>query len=245
MPCLVHGQGDQLARPTSGAPAKRFQMTSRSVAGVSSPHIQIAILLVVIIVAGLPLALGYLWILYQRRLRQHRRHDSNQSIGLVVMSSSVSVDYIVKQDSYTESNGRDIESRFSTETILSPVSPKRALSELNRMLAMPATSTEERKDNILDRRGRAQLKCDTMAQYAIDMVVAVPVPQSCPANCLRVLPEFGFDEGTITPPIGSPLWQRKPDSAHMSESPRQQHSGRELVAFSDIMFRPYDASNGV
>ena len=244
MPSSTPDQWDQSTRSTLYIPSKRIQMSGRST-GVSSSRIQVAILLVFLVVAGLPLALGYLWMLYQRRARQHRRHGSNQSIGLVIMDSSVSVDLVVRQDHYPESGGRDIESRYSTETILSPISPRRAVFEPNRIPTMPATSTGELKDNILDRRGRVQLKCDTTAQYAIDMVAKAPMPQSCPANSLRVLPVFGFDEGTITPPIGSPLWQRKPNSAHNSDSPRQQHSGRALVTFSDIMFRPEDAVNDV
>jgi hypothetical protein len=220
-------------------------MSGRSIAGISSSRIQIAILLVFLVVAGFPLALGYLWMLYQRRVRQHRRHGSNQSIGLVIMDSSVSVDLVVRQDHCAESDGRDIESRYSTETTLSPIFPRRAVLETNRIPTLPATSTGELKDNILDWTGRAQLMCDTTAHYAIDMVAKALIPQSCPANSLRVLPVFGFDEGTITPPIGSPLWQRKPDSAYISNSPRQQHSGRALVTFSDIIFRLNDAVNDV
>lgn len=242
-----HGPWVSSTRSTSNMFVKRSHMIGRRSTGISSSRIDIVFLVIFLVVAsaGFSLAVGHIWIRYQRRLVQHRRHGSYQSIALVMMDSRVSSDHVAQQDQCADGNGGDIESRYSTDTIISPKFPRRVVFDANRASTRPATSTGEWKDGILDRRGRAQLKCDTTAQYAIDMVVKAPVPQSCPANTLRVLPTFGFDEGTITPPIGSPLWRRKPDSAQASDSPRQQRSGRGLVKFSDVMFRANHMANGV
>ena len=98
---------------------------------------------------------------------------------------------------------------------------------------------------MLDRRGKNPLKCDTTAQYAIDAVLTGAImPKSCPDKRLQLLPVYGFDEATITPTIGSPLWRPKPDSAGVAESPkrimRSKLSSRGPVTFSEFVDQSKD-----
>jgi hypothetical protein len=134
---------------------------------------------------------------------------------------------------------RDVGSRLSAETIFSPLSPRQALLEPDQRLARP---TPVARDNILDRRGRSRLNCDTRAQYIIDAVLTPSMVKSCPVNTIPIPPIFGFDEATITPPVGSPLWRRKPDSAGVPDSPRRilrQHvSFGPATSFADFMDLP-------
>ena len=218
--------------------SRGLQTTDKPNVVFSELRIRIAILVVCLVVAstGLSFALGYFWIRYQRTFTQHRRHGSHQSVAFGILDSSFAVDLAVPPGHLARSDGRDTESRCSYDTILSPKSSTQAVFETNRMSTMTPTPTRERRDNILDRRGRTRLKCDTTAHLVTGMVNNAQILQSCPVYSLRVLPVFGFDEGTITPPIGSPLWHRRPESAHISDSPQPQHSGRSLVPFSDVMF---------
>ena len=105
---------------------ERAPMTTIAHTDVSALRITIAILAVFIVVAVLPMALGYLWIFYQRGTRQHQRHESGQSIGLVIMDSNVGIDVHYSPCAGDVEEARDIENRHSAETICSPLSPGQA-----------------------------------------------------------------------------------------------------------------------
>lgn len=185
------------------------------------------------------MALGYLWIFYQRRPRQHQRHESTQSIGLVIIDSNVGIDVHYSPCAADVEEARDVERRFSAETIVSPLSPKQPLLEPDQQLTRPTPMT---RDNILDRRGRSRLNCDTRAKYVIDAAITPSMAKSCPVNTIQIPPIFGFDEATITPPVGSPMWRRHPDSAGIPDSPRRilrQHvSFGPATSLADFMDRP-------
>lgn len=185
------------------------QLSARSIvhANVSSLQIATAVLVIFIVVAGLPFALGYVWFLYRRRLQRHERDAHDESIGLMTLDSTLPVGLGIRNSSCAENASADVEGSLSASTVLSPKSPKLTLLTPSHW---PSKSAPGPKDNILDRRGKTPLQCDTTAQYAIDAVLTGSMmPGSCLANRLQLLPVYGFDEATITPPIGSPLWRRK------------------------------------
>lgn len=146
-----------------------------------------------------------------------------------------------------EQNPQDDETRASAETVLSPTSPRRPLLTPSHG---PTIFAPGPKNNILDRRGRSRLECDTAALYAFDAVLTGSImARSCPAKRLRLSPMFGFDEASITPPIGSPLWRRRSDSAGDAESSkrimRSKMSSRGPLTISESADRPLDAKGDV
>ena len=205
-------------RSTPATFVKRSPTTTMAHTDVTSLQITIAVLVVFIIVAGLPIILGYVWILYRRRTTQHQRDGIRRSIGLVIVDSNVGIDVHYSPCAGDVEAARDVERRYSTETIVSPVSLGQTLVE---PYHQPARSTPLPRDNILDRRGRTRLNCDTRARHFIDGVLTPPMVESCPVNKIQITPKFGFDEASITPPVGSPLWKRQPDSAGVPDSPRR------------------------
>ena len=176
-------------------------------------------------------------------MRQQANHNE-ESISLMIMESAAPVGLGIRQSPCSEQNVVNIETRHSAETILSPKSPRPSL-------ITPGTkSAPGPSNNMLDRRGKNPLKCDTTAQYAIDAVLTGSImPKSCPYKPLHLIPVYGFDEATITPPIGSPLWRRNPDSAGVAESPkrimRSKLSSRGPVTFSEFVDRSTDTTGDV
>jgi hypothetical protein len=226
---------------------ERSLTTSMAQADASSLRVIIAILSTVLVIALLAFVPGVLWLLHWRRGIQQQASHNEELIGLMTMDSAPPVGLGIQHRSCSEQNVINIETRQSSETILSPKSPRQHMLAPSDWAPKSAPGP---RHNMLDRRGKSPLKCDTTAQYAIDAVLTGAImPKSCPDKRLHLLPVYGFDEATITPPIGSPLWRRKPDSAGVAESPkrimRSKLSSRGPVTFSEFVEHSTDATGDV
>lgn len=179
--------------------------------------------LLIVMLGVLTLSFMTIWVLTRLRLRCKRRHTLSlvtnnvgyeaiyppSASGIDVFESDISIDMIA-EDGTTHSSGTefdDLSENGDLETIVSSASATR----LNFVLdALPSIM----KGGILERRGRKNtLQCDTSAYYEFDKVATSTGPPSAVQELKRSVtrPIFGFSFQEITPPVGSPLWNRKLD----------------------------------
>lgn len=127
---------------------------------------------------------------------------------MLVFESDISIDMIV-DDCWSQSDGTefdDLSEQGSMETIVSSASATRATFGIDNLPNLI-------KGNILERRGRKDMLCDTSAYYEVNMIASAAGPLSGRMSAKRSVtrPVFGFNFQEITPPVGSPLWNRKMD----------------------------------
>lgn len=173
---------------------------------------------VICLLAALTLIGGTLWILVRTRVRLRRLRRSNayrsgyESVpgsARLILESSISIDMIPEDNESSGTEFEDLSGRSSMETILSSASATRITFDIEKIPGLM-------KGNILERRGRGKsLHCDTTAYYETNSVVAgsgaLTGRKDHTRSVIRQVPVFGFNIQDITPPVGSPLWNRKTD----------------------------------
>lgn len=181
-----------------------------------------AMRLTIVLLGALTLSLVTIWLLGRIRLRwkRHRRNKISLVSGLeadyppmssnfLVLESDISIDMII-EDVKTPSSGTefdDMSELGSMETIVSPVSATSLNFDIDKLPGIL-------KGGILERRGRNDLQCDTFAYYSVDTIEPRTGPISARLESKRSVtrPVFGFNFQEITPPVGSPLWNRMIDA---------------------------------
>lgn len=141
---------------------------------------------------------------------------------MLIYESNISIDMVMEDGQYGSysptvcDDDLSTQGRNSMETILSSASATQitfALDKLPMSMAMKA-------GGILERRGRGQLGCDTSAYYDMSGTQVTPtMPASGASKKSFMKPVFGFEVQEITPPVGSPLWNRKWDGRALCTGP--------------------------
>ena len=180
-----------------------------------------AMRLIVMLLGAVTLSLIIIWLLarVRLRLRRHRRNKISCSGGyeaiypptsssMLVLESDISIDMIA-DDRQTQSSGTefdDLSEQGSMETIVSSASATRATFGIENLPGLI-------KGSMLERRGRKDLSCNTSGYYEANMIATGTGPLSGRMSAKRSVtrPVFGFNFQEITPPVGSPLWNRKMD----------------------------------
>lgn len=178
--------------------------------------------LVIVLLGVLTLAFFAYWLFSRIGFRWNRRltldlvpganvyediHITSSS-SIEVFESDISIDMIA-EDVQTHSSGtefEDLSDNGDLETIVSSASATRLSFRID---GLPNIM----RGGILERRGRKDMQCDTSAYYDFDNVATGTGPPSAARESKRSVtrPTFGFSFQEITPPVGSPLWNRKID----------------------------------
>ena len=193
---------------------KAFQQTKNVVADTLRP--------MVVVLGVVTLSFIAFWLVPRVRLQWNRRVTLNSASstgiyeetyllspsGIEVYESDISIDMIAEdgqtQSSCTEFD--DLSENGDLETIVSSAS----VTRLNfRVDSLPSIM----QGGILERRGRKDMLCDTSAYYEFDTIATGTGPLSAAQETKKSVtrPIFGFNFQEITPPVGSPLWNRKVD----------------------------------
>ena len=182
-----------------------------------------ALRLIVILLGVVTLSFIAVWAFARVRLRWKRPLTGNlnngntgyearyspSSLGVEIFESDISIDMIA-EDGDIQSSGTefdDLSDQGEMETIVSSASATRMNFTLENLPNMM-------RGGILERRGRKNtLRCDTTAYYEFDAHRTQPGPESAVPETKKSVtrPVFGFHFQEITPPVGSPLWNRKMD----------------------------------
>ena len=186
-----------------------------------------------IVFAAIPTTMGILWIVHRMTENYRQRYESLPTIELDSVQPDLEAHHSGECPAIDSS---EPDGRVLTESIVSPSSSNQYLLDLDRL---PTRSELNGTANVVDRKRRCLLTCDTSVRYAVDVVVTPPILPPGSGKAFQILPIYGFDASTITPPVGSPLWTRKPDSAGTVDSPRsiwrEQLLSGKSVPFSAVI----------
>lgn len=177
--------------------------------------------MLVALLGGGSLSLLVIWLLARIRLRWKRNKHNRLALtggeyqalyppipssNMMVFESDITIDMIL-DDGDTLGTGKgfdDLSDHESMETIVSSVSATRTAFDIDELPPVM-------KGGILERRGRKDLSCDTSAYYNLNTIAMSNSPLSTHIEAKKTMtrPVFGFNFQEITPPVGSPLWNRK------------------------------------
>lgn len=182
-----------------------------------------ALRMTIVLLGSVSLSLIAIWLYAHVKVRLNRNKRNVLSLDLTgqsyqaiypppksssvkVFESDISID-MIGDDGRTQSDGTefdDLSEHGSMETIISSVSATQmTFTHLPGLL----------QGNILERRGRKDLQCVTSQYYeASTITIGTGTISGRMEQKMSVTrPVFGFNFQEITPPVGSPLWNRKMD----------------------------------
>ena len=197
----------------------------------------------IMILAGMSLATGALYLLL-RRQRRRPRQVVVPGTPLLVYESSISIEFDdIEDEEGTVVDESEHMKRASLDTILSNGTARKLTFGVNILPFL-----EGPIGGILDRRGKANMECDTTAYYETDIVIPTvaksPIDRTFRRPTIGFMqniasplspfwsrqttvasprgPVFGFDAKTITPPMCSPMWSRRVGLRSATEAPNRK-----------------------